>query len=141
MPLDAGSRCRPFALLCFAAVFLSAGAVRPVQATDLSGTWTGHWRSNTNGHEGPMKARFRPINGSQYRVRFTGRFFTIIPFCYTETMNVVRDDGQTVELSASSNLCLFGAFHCRAAANHCHFNANYSAANDQGYFALRRVGN
>ncbi len=62
-----------------------------------------------------MKARFTRINASQYEVRFSGRFCTIIPFCYTETLNVVCDDGQTVELAASRNLgCLFGTFqHAR----------------------------
>ncbi len=128
-----------FPLLCLTVVLFSA---QPAFATDLTGTWSGHWKSHTNGHEGPMKARFRAINASQYRVRFSGRFFTIIPFCYTETMNVVCDDGQTVELTASSNLgCLFGTFHCRAAANQCYFNANYSASSDQGHFALSRTGN
>jgi hypothetical protein len=74
-------------------------------------------------------------------VRFSGRFCTIIPFCYTETLNVLCDDGQTVELSASRNLgCLFGTFQMRAAANSCHFNANYSSESDQGYFALSRTG-
>jgi hypothetical protein len=74
-------------------------------------------------------------------VRFSGRFYTIIPFCYTETMNIIADDGQTVELSASSKLCVFGTFHMRAAANHCDFNANYAAASDQGFFRLSRTGN
>lgn len=120
--------------------FLLIGTNRPASATDLTGTWTGIWRSHTNGHTGPMKAKFRAINASQYKVRFSGRFFTIIPFCYTETLNVICDDGQTVQLSASSNLgCIFGTFTMRAAANQCHFNANYCSEKDQGYFSLHRT--
>jgi hypothetical protein len=120
---------------------LFAGADRPLLAADLTGTWTGHWCSQTNGHNGPMKARFKRINGAEYRVRFTGLFCKVIPFYYSETFQVVRDDGQTVELSANSKLCFFGTFHCRAAANGCQFNANYAAENDQGYFKLQRTGN
>ena len=135
---DAGFRGRHFVLMGLAGVLLSAFAVRSAQAGELTGTWTGHWYSHTNGHNGPMTARFKRINASQYRVRFTGFFCTVIPFCYSETFDVISDDGQTVQLSASSKLCFFGTFHCRAAANCCHFNANYAAESDQGYFALRR---
>jgi hypothetical protein len=141
MPYATGSRFRQFAWMGVAAILLSAFAAGPALATDLTGTWTGHWKSHTNGHEGPMKARFKRINACQYQVRFSGRFYTIIPFCYTETMNIIADDGQTVELSASSKLCVFGTFHMRAAANHCDFNANYAAASDQGFFRLSRTGN
>jgi hypothetical protein len=137
-----GYCCRRFFLACLAAGFLSAWAALPAYATDLTGTWSGHWKSHANGHEGPMKARFKRINASQYRVRFSGRFFTVIPFCYSETLNVISDDGQTVQLAACSNLgCFFGTFHMRAAANCCHFNANYSASKDQGDFQLSRTGN
>lgn len=119
---------------------LLIGANHSASATDLTGTWSGHWRSHTNGHTGPMKAKFRAINASQYKVRFSGRFLKIIPFCYTETLNVICDDGQSVQLAASSNLgCIFGTFTMRAAGNQCHFNANYSSEKDQGYFALRRT--
>jgi len=110
-------------------------------AADLTGTWKGEWRSHTNGHHGPIKASFKRINGSQYRVRFCGRFLTVIPFFYTETFDVLSDDGQTVQLQAQSQLCVFGSFHCRAAANCCHFNANYASEQDRGYFRMSRVGN
>jgi hypothetical protein len=139
---DAGTRGRWLLPVALAVLLVSIGAVVPAYATELTGTWSGHWRSHTNNHTGPMKARVTRINASQYEVRFSGRFCTIIPFCYTETLNVVCDDGQTVELAASRNLgCLFGTFHMRAAANCCYFNANYSSESDQGYFALTRTGN
>lgn len=141
MPNESGVRGRWLLKMSLAVLLLSIGAQVPASAADLTGTWSGHWRSHTNNHTGPMKARFKRINASQYEVRFSGRFCTIIPFCYTETLNVLCDNGQTVQLSASRNLgCLFGTFHMRAAANCCHFKANYSSENDQGYFALTRTG-
>lgn len=141
MPRKEDSPRRWFIAATFMAMFIALGAAIPASATDLTGTWSGHWRSRTNNHTGPMKARFTRINASQYEVRFSGRFCTIIPFCYTETLHILCDDGQTVELCASRNLgCLFGTFQMRAAANCCHFNANYSAEKDQGYFVLTRTG-
>ena len=141
MSRDPGTRARWLMPVTLAVLVLSIGVAVPAFAAELTGTWSGHWRSHTNNHTGPLKARFTRINASQYEVRFSGRFCTIIPFCYTETLNVVCDDGQTVELAATRNLgCLFGTFHMRAAANCCHFNANYSSESDQGYFALTRTG-
>ena len=131
-------RARRFAWMSVLLLMASAGS--SAEATDLSGTWKGHWKSHTNGHEGPMKATFKKINCSQYRVRFCGRFLTVIPFCYTETFDVISDDGQTVQLQASSKLCFFGSFHCRAAANCCQFNANYASEKDQGDFQMSRTG-
>lgn len=130
---------RPLFAAGLVLAFCWMGVGRPAWATDLTGTWSGHWRSHTNGHNGPMTAKFRRINASQYKVRFSGRFFKIIPFCYSETLNVIGDDGQTVQLAASSQLCVFGTFTMRAAANHCHFNANYASESDKGYFSLHRT--
>jgi len=134
------SRSQRFVLMSLVFLVFAAVAERPAYAVDLTGTWEGRWKSRTNGHEGPMKATFERINASQYRVRFSGRFFTIIPFCYTETFNVISDDGRTVQMAATSKLCFFGNFHCHAAANCCHFNANYASENDQGYFKMSRTG-
>ncbi len=139
MRRNPGIRGRRFLWLGLAALLLSGFDSRPALALDLTGTWKGTWLSQTNGHNGPMTARFKRINGSQYRVRFTGFFWKVIPFCYSETFDILSDDGQTVQLSATSDLCFFGTFHCRAAANSCHFRANYTAQSDQGQFTLRRT--
>jgi hypothetical protein len=114
----------------------------PVAAADLSGSWSGHWRSDSSGHQGPLQAEFRAINATQYRVDFSGRFFKILPFRYSVTLNVVRDDSQTIRLSGRSYLGrLFGTFHYRAHATTAQFTANYSSRNDCGQFVLcRRCG-
>jgi hypothetical protein len=76
----------------------------------------------------------------QYDVEFRGRFFKILPFRYSVTLDVVSDDGQTVELAGSAFLGkMFGTFHYRASATACEFVSNYTSCKDSGCFNMRRV--
>ena len=68
----------------------AVAAVAPVtpivpvtQVPNLRGTWSGHWSSNTNRHQGPMSATFTPLNANQYQVQFKARFLKLVPFRYT----------------------------------------------------------
>ena len=121
-------------------VTLAAGtAAEPAAATDLSGCWNGHWESCTTGHQGPLNATFCQTCPTSYSVEFTGRFFKIVPFRYSVTLDVVSDDGTTVVLAGSSYLGrLAGTFSYQASATSTEFTANYSSCKDQGKFVLSR---
>jgi hypothetical protein len=120
-------------------VLLIVLSAHTVAASDLSGCWSGSWRSCTTGHNGPLNASFCRLNDCQYRVDFSGRFFKLLPFRYSVTLNVVSDDGETVQLAGSSYLGrLFGTFHYRAEATACKFTANYSSCDDRGVFVISR---
>jgi hypothetical protein len=111
----------------------------PQSAIDLSGTWEGTWTSCTSGHHGPMKATFCRIDATHYRVEFRGKFFVILPFKYTVTLEVVGSSGDSVELAGSSYLGkMYGCFHYTATADACHFNAKYTSCKDCGRFDLCR---
>lgn len=110
-------------------------------AVDLSGSWSGSWESCTTGHAGPLRAEFTRCGPTQYRVGFTGRFFRILPFRYSVTLDVVEDHGDRVVLAGSSFLGrLFGTFTYRATADACQFTADYRSKKDSGEFRLSRVG-
>ena len=125
-------------LLLIAIVWACGWMPQTAQAEDLSGWWTGHWESCTTGHRGPLRGHFcRQADGS-YQVRFSGRFFKIVPFRYTTTLDVVSE-GDTVVLSGDSYLGrLMGTFHYRATASGGHFQASYSSRKDHGLFVLQR---
>jgi hypothetical protein len=128
----------------FAAIVLlsltGAAGTSTAGATDLSGCWEGDWLSCTSGHKGPLKATFRRCSPTQYNVEFRGRFFKILPFRYSVTLNVVSDDGETVELAGSANLGkMFGVFHYHALANECEFVSDYTSCKDRGRFTMHRV--
>lgn len=107
-------------------------------AVDLSGCWSGTWESCTCRHHGPLNATFTKCGDSQYLVAFRGRFFKIMPFHYTVTLNVI-EDGDTVKLAGSSYLGrIMGTFTYNATANATSFNSQYTSCKDWGYFRLTR---
>ena len=110
-------------------------------AVDLSGSWSGSWESCSTGHAGPLRADFTRSSATQYRVNFAGRFFKILPFRYSVTLDVVEDHGDHVVLAGSSFLGrLFGTFTYHATADGCRFTADYRSKKDVGAFRLTRVG-
>ena len=123
-------------IACLVLLF-SAAELRSAEP-DLSGRWSGHWRSETTGHDGPLNARFKRTDATHYRVVFTGSFFKVIPFRYAQTLNVTGTDGNVVYLSGSSRLLGFGNFCFDASATGCQFRATYSSRNDRGEFVLSK---
>jgi hypothetical protein len=120
----------PALLLCASTTF----------ALDLSGHWCGTWNSNCTRHKGPLQADFVRTDPTHYCVHFTGRFFKIMPFQYTVTLEVVEESADSVTLRGSSYLGrLFGTFCYTATADDCHFNASYTSKKDSGCFNLTRV--
>ena len=108
------------------------------QDPNLSGKWSGYWVSDTNGHTGPLHAKFKPHGPDAYKVTYRGRFAVVIPFRYTTTMDVVgRGDGFVV-LSAEKPLGPFGTFRTTATATDTNFDATFSSRRDNGRFVLRR---
>ena len=108
-------------------------------ATDLSGSWSGQWYSCSSRHHGPLKANFCKVDDSSYQVSFKGRFFKIVPFRYSVTLNVVSDDGGTVKLAGSNYLGrMFGTFTYQATSTETKFKANYFSCKDNGRFELCR---
>lgn len=118
---------------------ISLAAATPAKAVDLSGCWSGTWQSCTCRHHGPLHATFTKCNEKQYFVSFSGRFFKIMPFHYSVTLDIVEDDGETVKLSGSSYLGrMMGTFTYSAAATACTFNSTYSSCKDWGYFNMTK---
>lgn len=125
-------------VLIVALSLLSAGEVL---AVDLSGSWSGSWESCSTGHAGPLRAEFTRCSPTRYQVDFRGRFFKILPFRYSVTLDVVEDHGDRVVLAGSSFLGrLFGTFTYHATADGCRFTADYRSKKDVGEFRLTRVG-
>lgn len=130
-------------LLVLPLMFLAGLPLRAAEpcpcAPDLTGKWTsGAWESFADGHKGPLTATFEKLSPAQYRVKFRGRFFRVIPFHYTVMLDVVGQCGDRALLAGSSNLPLFGTYTYTAEASGSAFVANYQAKVDHGQFRLRR---
>ena len=124
----------------FLALFLlvvSAGSLA-AQPPNLSGRWSGRWVSETNGHNGPLHARFRRIDEDTYRVALRGRFAKIIPFWYTTRLNVTGTGDDVLILAASQRLPFLGTYTTTATATSTDFDANFNSRQDSGRFILSR---
>lgn len=107
--------------------------------SDLSGSWSGDWRSCTSGHKGPLSAQFCKVDPCHYEVRFKGRFFKVIPFRYAVTLEVVEETPERVVLAGSQDLGrLFGTFTYSATVTGNCFVATYTSCKDQGEFRMSR---
>jgi hypothetical protein len=124
------------AVVAIFALLAHAGNV--LAQPDLSGRWSGHWVSDTNGHSGPLNARFRQIDASTYRVAFHGRFAKVVPFWYTTKLNVVSASDDQVQLTARQQLPFLGAYQTDASATATQFEANFSSRSDAGRFVMSR---
>lgn len=122
-------------------ILLTAITVGPsaAMADNPCGRWAGSWCSTTNAHHGRIHARVCQIDGSTYKMRFTGTFLGVVPFTYSVPMTVT---GQTAagrtSLSGQSHLPLFGSFCCNAEVGACDFVASYTSPKDQGTFTMQR---
>lgn len=108
-------------------------------AGDLSGQWSGDWKSCTSGHKGPLSAEFCKVNDCSYEVRFRGRFFKVFPFRYKVTLQVVEETPEKVVLSGSQDLGrIFGTFTYSATVTDNCFYATYNSCKDDGIFRMER---
>ena len=119
-------------------LLLSASGTAAAQPPDLEGRWSGRWVSGTNGHTGPLHARFRQIDGDTYRVAFRGRFAKVIPFWYTTRLDAVAVGDGVVILATSRRLPLAGTYSPTATATATDFDATFTSRKDSGRFLLSR---
>lgn len=122
-----------------ASVLALATSAAIAEPPELTGKWSGYWISETNGHSGPLHARFIPLDPKTYRVRYHGRFAKIIPFWYSTKMQVAGVGEGVVVLQASENLGpLLGTFQTTATATAANFDAAFTSRGDSGRFVLSR---
>lgn len=122
--------------------FLFAFSTSPAfaQQPNLSGGgWRGYWVSDKNGHNGPLRARFRQIDANTYRVTYAGRFWKVVPFVYSVRMNVTGQQGDTLFMSGQTNVGpLVGSFSYEGYATPFQYESRFRSRNDHGRFVLSR---
>ncbi len=120
----------------FLTIFLDGSTAR---GSELEGRgWRGTWVDNNAGHDGALRARFRPTRDGNYRAVFSGTYYKVIPFVFATKLNVVERDGGRVTLAGESRVMGFGRFTYNAVADEHHFNSQYQSGRWVGEFNLRR---
>ncbi len=122
-------------VFCLAAVTFS----QPASAQDLSGHWSGDWRSCKTSHRGKLSASFCRLDAQHVQANFRGTFAKIIPFRYKAVLNVVHEQPGLMQLSGSKKLGpVMGTFSYDATITGDNFNATYSSRRDRGLWQMRR---
>jgi len=109
-------------------------------SSNVQGVWRGQWRSQSTGHQGPMRVVISPTNQGTYQARFTGRFAAIIPFAYrAELVPVTTHDGRTI-LSSSKKLGpILGSYQMQTEVTGDTLSGDFQAAGDRGSIHMQRV--
>lgn len=108
------------------------------QADDLSGRWRGGWQSVQSGHRGRLSAKFRRIDSTHVRAKFTGTFAKIIPFRYRPVLDIVYEEPGLMILQGNKRLPLGGNFQYDATVYGRQFSATYRSRRDNGVWQMRR---
>ena len=135
MILKLGLRFGSFALaaICFA-------VSQPVFADSPVGVYRGQWRSDSNGHHGPMRAVVQSRTDGTFQARFTGRFALVIPFAYKVTLQPTQDGFGNTYLTANKPLGpILGSYQMEAQANEFGLNGSFQAVGDNGSIRMNRI--
>ena len=122
-------------VLCLTVVMLGIWT-RDIDAASPSGRWAGSWRSQTTGHNGPMRVRVRQVDSQTYRALFVGRFAKVVPFAYPAKLK--RVPGSYSLYRSQQRLPLLGEYQMTARVTPGRFDAQYRSRNDYGQFNMRR---
>ncbi|MEX0702228.1 MAG: hypothetical protein WD069_09045 [Planctomycetales bacterium] len=106
----------------------------------LDGVWEGTWESETNGHNGRLRAIITRCDDRHYHARFHATFLKCVPF-ESEAMLHVTEEGAATFFHGQEDLGWLagGVYTYDGRADRCEFFANYCAEKDRGVFAMRRV--
>lgn len=93
-------------ILCVLAIPAAAG--RPQ-------VYRGTWKSQSTGHQGPMRVKVTPRQDGNYDARFSGRFLVVVPFTYKVQLNNQGWSDRGQQLGAYRQLGpLLGAYEMSA---------------------------
>jgi hypothetical protein len=126
-------------LSVIAVLVLSPIQLQAEDKLDLSGKWSGSWRSEISDHTGPLKAKFTVLENAKVQARFSGRFFKFIPFRFNVTLEIVADKDGVVTLKGKEDLGrTLGTYTYNATYSEGKFVAKYVTEKDKGVFEVSR---
>ncbi len=102
--------------------------------------YRGQWRSQSTGHQGPMRVKVTPRADGNYDARFSGRFLVVVPFTYKVQLNNHGWSETGQQLGAYKQLGpLLGSYQMSAEMTPASLNGSFSAAGDTGSVTMQRV--
>ena len=141
---------RPFILLTallgscapgYHSAFKREAALLPYPLVSPEGAWKGSWKSDTNGHHGPLWCIVRPSPGKpgSHDFRYRAGWGVLRFGNYTHTTPTTRNrDGSLILDGAMGLPAGLGTYTVRGDITPTTFDATYNSKHDRGTLTLRR---
>ena len=123
------------------AAFKKEAALLPDPPVSTEGAWKGSWKSDTNGHLGPLWCIVRPSPGEpdSHDFRYRAGWGVLRFGNYTHTTPTTRNrDGSLILNGAMALPAGLGTYKVKGKLTATTFDATYSSKHDSGSFTLRR---
>lgn len=109
---------------------------------DITGAWTGTWRSDANGHHGVLRCLVtrEAEKSDNYRFYYHATYGSVLTAAYTVTEQVHRNRAGAYDISGEHNLGYFagGLYHYQGASTVQNMKSTYRSSADRGVFELAR---
>jgi hypothetical protein len=121
--------------------FVEASAALPRPPTNAEGPWLGTWKSEVNGHTGPLWCIVQPTPGrpGEYDFRYRAGWGALRFGDYTHTTPAKLAGDGSIALSGEMKLPgNFGNYQVEGRLTRDDFTATYQGAGDRGTMTLKR---
>ena len=126
-------------VLTLASVAICSSQLNGGELKNLNGNWSGNWKSELSGHEGPLKAKFTVSGETKVQAWFTGRFFKIVPFKFNVSLDVVSQKDGVTKLQGKQDLGrALGVYHYDVTYKGNEIIAKYKTDKDKGVFSVSK---
>lgn len=121
--------------------FADASVTLPRSPRNAEGPWIGTWKSDTNGHTGPLWCIVEPSanNPRSYDFRYRAGWGFLKFGSYVHTVPSKRNADGSMKLSGEMALPSgLGTYQVEGLLTRVSFTATYRSAGDHGTFTLKR---
>ncbi|MGB6223380.1 hypothetical protein [Haloferula sp.] len=125
----------------YARDFAKETATYPKPATSPEGPWIGEWKSEVNGHQGPLWCLVHPTEEKpgHYDFRYRAGWGLVNFGDYVHTVATVPDAEGNLVLDANMELPAgFGTYSVQGKVTAENFKATYESKGDRGTMILKR---
>jgi len=108
---------------------------------DISGRWTGIWKSDSNGHNDKLRCIISKIDDQHYNAQFHAKYKKILSFGYTVPLTVTvtnQSDRRDFKGEADLGKLAGGLYTYEGFATPTNFFSRYNSRYDHGIFEMVR---
>jgi hypothetical protein len=117
-----------------------AAGNQPAPTDDISGRWTGTWKSAANGHNDKLRCIVSKIDEQHYSAQFHAKYKHIFSFSYTVPLTVATNqpDQRAFKGEADLGKLAGGLYTYEGFATPTNFFSRYNSKYDHGIFEMSR---